>query len=58
MNVNKRLQYLVKAEQVLDNEQPLTPLFHDGQAWMVRQNVHNLGFSLGKFNFKDTYVTK
>lgn len=58
MNTTKRLHYLVEAEQVLDSDQPLTPLFHDGQAWMVRKNVHNLGFSLGKFNFKDTYVTK
>lgn len=58
MNMEKRMQYLLKAEQVLDNDQPLSPLFHDGQAWMVKENVHDLSFALGKFNFKDTYVTK
>lgn len=58
MNTEKRMQYLLKAEQVLDNDQPLSPLFHDGQAWMVKENVHDLSFALGKFNFKDTYVTK
>ena len=58
MNPQKRLADLVKAEETLDNEQPLTPLYHDGQAWMVRENVHNLGFTAGNFNFRDTYVTK
>ena len=58
MNTEKRMQYLLKAEQALDNDQPLSPLFHDGQAWMVKENVHDLSFALGKFNFKDTYVTK
>ena len=32
MNPNKRLESLVKAEEVLDAQQPLTPLYHDGQA--------------------------
>lgn len=58
MNPNKRLESLVKAEEVLDVQQPLTPLYHDGQAWMVRKNVHNLGFTSGNFNFRNTYVTK
>lgn len=58
MNSEKRLADLTNAEKVLDNEQPLTPLYHDGQAWMVRENVHNLGFTAGNFNFRDTYVTK
>lgn len=58
MNPNKRLESLVKAEEVLDAQQPLTPLYHDGQAWMVRKNVHNLGFTSGNFNFRNTYVTK
>lgn len=58
MNINKRLKDLMNAEKVLDSEQPLSPLFHDGQAWMVRSSVHNLGFSLGKFNFRSAYVTK
>lgn len=58
MNVTKRMQYLLKAEQLLDNQQPLTPLYHDGQAWMVKNNVHNLGFTSGSFNFRDAYVTK
>lgn len=58
MNPQKRLADLVKAEETLDNEQPLTPLYHDGQAWMVRENVHSLGFTAGNFNFRDTYVTK
>ena len=58
MNPQKCLADLVKAEETLDNEQPLTPLYHDGQAWMVRENVHNLGFTAGNFNFRDTYVTK
>lgn len=58
MNSEKRLADLTKAEEILDNEQPLTPLYHDGQAWMVRENIHNLGFTSGNFNFRDTYVTK
>lgn len=58
MNPNKRLESLVKAEEVLDAQQPLTPLYHDGQAWTVRKNVHNLGFTSGNFNFRNTYVTK
>lgn len=58
MNSEKRLANLVKAEEVLDNEQPLTPLFHGGKAWMVRENVHNLGFTAGYFNFRDTSVTE
>ncbi|GAA0191891.1 hypothetical protein GCM10008918_13420 [Lactobacillus kefiranofaciens subsp. kefiranofaciens] len=57
MNVKKRLSDLVKAEQVLDNQQPLTPLYHDGQAWMVRGNVHNLVFN-SNFDFRNTFVTK
>lgn len=55
---NKRLQELLKAEKALDEQQPLSPLYHDGQAWMVKDNVHNLGFTGGAFNFRDTYVTK
>lgn len=58
MDVNKRLKNLVNAEKVLDSEQPLSPLFHDGQAWMVRSSVHDLEFTLGKFKFKNTYVVK
>lgn len=57
MNVKKRLSDLVKAEQVLDNQQPLTPLYHDGQAWMVRGNVHNLVFN-SNFDFRNAFVTK
>lgn len=57
MNVKKRLTDLVKAEQVLDDQQPLTPLYHDGQAWMVRRNVHGLVFN-GSFDFRNTFVTK
>lgn len=55
---NKRLQELLKAEKALDEQQPLSPLYHDGQAWMVKDNVHDLGFTGGAFNFRDTYVTK
>ena len=57
MNVKKRLTDLVKAEQVLDDQQPLTPLYHDGQAWRVRRNVHGLVFN-GSFDFRNTFVTK
>lgn len=55
---SERLKQLLKAEKTLDDEQPLSPLYHDGQAWMVKSNVHNLGFTGGSFNFRDTYVTK
>ena len=58
MNANKRMKYLLEAAQVLNDQQPLTPLYHDGQAWMVRESVHNLGFNGGSFDFKNTYVTK
>ena len=57
-NNTKRLDYFLKATQVMNDEQPLTPLYHDGQAWMVRNSVHNLGFTSSSFNFRDTYVTR
>lgn len=58
MNTQKRLEDLTKAEEVLDSQQPLTPLYHEGQAWMVRPNIHKLGFTSGSFNFRNTYVTQ
>ncbi|GAA0041871.1 peptide ABC transporter substrate-binding protein [Lactobacillus amylovorus] len=58
LNNTKRLDYFLKATQVMNDEQPLTPLYHDGQAWMVRNSVHNLGFTSSSFNFRDTYVTR
>lgn len=57
MNAQKRLNYLLKAVQVMNDEQPLTPLYHDGQAWLVRKNVHNLSFNMGSFSFRNAYVT-
>lgn len=57
MNPTKRMEYLLEAAQVMNDQQPLTPLYHDGQAWMVRENVHNLGFNGGSFYFRNTYVT-
>lgn len=56
MNTFKRLQDLFNGERVLMDQQPLSPLFHDGQAWMVRPGVHNLEFDSGNFNFRNAYV--
>ncbi|MBP2057089.1 oligopeptide transport system substrate-binding protein [Lactobacillus colini] len=56
MNSKQRLNYLVEAAQVMNDEQPLSPLFHDGQAWMVKKNIHNLEFSMGSFSFRNVYV--
>lgn len=58
LNSTKRLAYLLKAAQVLNDQQPLTPLYHDGQAWMVRKSVHKVEFVNGSFYFKNVYVTE
>lgn len=55
----QRMNYLLKANQVMNDEQPLTPLYHDGQAWMVKSNVHNVVFTDGgNFSFRNAYATK
>ena len=57
LNPTKRLEDLYNAERVLTDQQGLTPLFHDGQAWMVRPSVKNVEFLGGNFSFKDASVS-
>lgn len=55
---SKRMKELFQAQQVLTDEQPNASLYYNNQAWMVKTNVHNLGFNTGSFNFRNTYVTE
>ena len=55
-NLNKRLQVLTKAQEILNNEQGVIPLFYDGQAWMVRPDVKQLVFTGTYFDFKNTEI--
>lgn len=57
-NNSQRLNDFLKATQVMNDEQPLTPLYYLGEAWMVKNSVHNLGHTSGSFTFRNTYVTK
>lgn len=57
LNPAKRLEDLYNAERVLTDQQGLTPLFHDGQAWMVRSSAKNVEFLGGNFNFRNAFVS-
>ena len=52
----KRLSYLLQAEEVLTNQQALTPLYHMGRAWLVRPTVHGVVFNGGSYWFAHAYV--
>ncbi len=58
MNKQKRKAALLKAEQIIINQQPVTPLYHMGQAWMIRPNIKNLVFNGEYPDFKHTYAVK
>lgn len=58
MNSSKRKSELLKAEQILTNQQAVSPLYHSGQAWMIRPNVKGLVFNGEYPDFKYTYATK
>lgn len=55
-NSNQRLQLLARAQNILNNEQGIVPLFYDGQAWMVKPKVKNLTFTGTYFDFKNTEI--
>ncbi|MFR0614000.1 peptide ABC transporter substrate-binding protein [Lactobacillus porci] len=58
MNKQKRKAALLKAEQIIINQQPVSPLYHMGQAWMIRPNIKNLVFNGEYPDFKHTYAVK
>ena len=58
MNKQKRQAALLKAEQIIINQQPVSPLYHMGQAWMIRPNIKNLVFNGEYPDFKHTYAVK
>ena len=58
MNTQKRKAALLKAEQIIINQQPISPLYHMGQAWMIRPNIKNLVFNGEYPDFKHTYAVK
>ena len=58
MNKQKRKAALLKAEQIIINQQPISPLYHMGQAWMIRPNIKNLVFNGEYPDFKHTYAVK
>lgn len=57
-NEAKRYAYLAKAEQVLINNQGVTPLYHPEEAWMVRPSVKNVIYNGAgaNYNFKEAYM--
>lgn len=55
-NSQMRIQLLLNAQKILNDDQGVTPLYYDGQAWMVRPNIHNLFFTGTAFDFKNVSV--
>lgn len=55
-NGEKRLQTLARAQNILNADQGIVPLYYDGQAWLVRPNVKNLLFTGTYFDFKNVSV--
>lgn len=55
---SKRWDDLVKAEQLVINDQGVTPLYHPEEAWMVRPSVKGVVFNGAgaSYNFKNAYV--
>lgn len=55
-STKERKADLLKAEQVLTNQQALSSLYHLGQAWLVRKTVHGVVFNGGSYWFGHAYV--
>ncbi|TXG09530.1 peptide ABC transporter substrate-binding protein [Lactobacillus delbrueckii] len=58
MNKTKRRKALLKAEKILIDQEAISPLYHMGQAWMIRPNIKNLVFNGEYPDFKTTYAVK
>lgn len=55
---SKRWDDLVKAEQLIINQQGVTPLYHPEEAWMIRPSVKNIVYNGAgaNYDFKNAYV--
>lgn len=55
---SKRWDDLIKAEQLIINDQGVTPLYHPEEAWMVRPSVKGVIFNGAgaSYNFKNAYI--
>lgn len=58
MDKDKRQAALLKAERIIADQQPITTLFHLGQAWMIRANVKGVVFNGEYPDFKHAYAVK
>lgn len=58
MDKTKRRKALLKAEKILIDQEAISPLYHMGQAWMIRPNIKNLVFNGEYPDFKTTYAVK
>ncbi|GHV97643.1 peptide ABC transporter substrate-binding protein [Lactobacillus nasalidis] len=58
MDKTKRRKALLKAEKILVDQEAISPLYHAGQAWMIRPNIKNLVFNGEYPDFKTTYAVK
>ena len=58
MHKDKRQAALRKAERIIADQQPITTLFHLGQAWMIRANVKGVVFNGEYPDFKHAYAVK
>ncbi|ABJ57903.1 peptide ABC transporter substrate-binding protein [Lactobacillus delbrueckii] len=58
MAKTKRRKALLKAEKILIDQEAISPLYHMGQAWMIRPNIKNLVFNGEYPDFKTTYAVK
>lgn len=57
---SQRWNDLAKAEQIIIEQQGVTPLYHAASAWMIRPSVKNVVFNGAgaNYDFKTAYVTK
>lgn len=58
MDKTKRRKALLKAEEILIDQEAISPLYHMGQDWMIRPNIKNLVFNGEYPDFKTTYAVK
>lgn len=56
INAAQRTKTLIKAQNILNNEQGIVPMYYDGQAWLVRNDVKGLVFTGTYFDFKNTSI--
>lgn len=57
-DTNKRWDDLQKAEQILLNEQGISPLYYKTEAWLVRPSIKGIVYNGAglNYNFKNAYV--